>query len=286
MTDAELKGTSAIGLDFRRRIAWMDDTLYGFAYFGLNMVPYSNLKEFRSSSKYGNYAFERFSSLQYVDINIGESCNNMFYGCGSLREVKFQAGAQPTRTNSMFYNCTSLEKLKLDVSKVTDAAAMLFGCYSLEDIDLSLDSHTGTLRAFLQNSKCNTARINLPQVTTLDGSFRTFYCKSVYLNIPKVRTASYSLFYNSSYNTMLEDMYISGLAVSVGVVSASNLKIDSVKYICDHCQAREDGASYTLTLHADVKARFMAKCTEGHEEYDAEYAASLASANEKGLTIA
>lgn len=284
VTANELKNVTAVGLEFRKRIAWMDSEMYGFAYYGLKAVPYSNLREFKSTKTYGNYAFERFSKLQYAEINIGETCTNMFNECGSLREVKFQAGAQPTNVDYMFHNCTSLERLDLDLSKATKAGFMLFGCYSLTNIDLSLDSFTGTLVSFLRNSKCDTARINLPQTTGLSYCFSSFHYKSLYLSIPKVRTASNS--FTATYNTLLEDMYISGLAVSINVNSASNLKIDSIKYICDNCQEREDGAAYTLTLHATVKQNFMNKCTEGNEEYDAEYAASLASANEKGLTLA
>ena len=59
------------------------------------------------------------------------------------------------------------------------------------------------------------------------------------------------------------------------------MSVYSVKYICDNCLTRDDGASYTLTIDAAVKAAFLAKCDE-----DAEYAASLASANAKGLTLA
>lgn len=85
----------------------------------------------------------------------------------------------------------------------------------------------------------------------------------------------------------MRDGRIKGLKASLSIFLESQyLTMDSVKYILDNCQARADGAAYTLTLHADVKAAFMAKCTEGDENYDAEYAASLASANEKGLTIA
>jgi hypothetical protein len=58
------------------------------------------------------------------------------------------------------------------------------------------------------------------------------------------------------------------------------LTIESVKFILDHCQDKTD-TPYTLTLNSAVKTAFLAKCDE-----DAEYAASLASANAKGLTLA
>ena len=121
----------------------------------------------------------------------------------------------------------------------------------------------------------------MPNVTGLSFSFRSFYCESLHLNIPSVTANSYSLMYNSNSNTLLKDAYISGLQVRLYLGGAPNVTVDSIKYICDHCQAREDGASYIMSLHADVKAAFEAKCAE-----DAEYAASLANAIEKGLTIA
>lgn len=73
---------------------------------------------------------------------------------------------------------------------------------------------------------------------------------------------------------------IKGLGVSLVLSNANLLGLESVKYILDNCQDRA-GTPYTLTLHESVKTAFLAKCDE-----DAEYAASLASANAKGLTLA
>jgi hypothetical protein len=84
----------------------------------------------------------------------------------------------------------------------------------------------------------------------------------------------------------LRKVFVKNIKQTFQVSNSRYVSVDSVKYILENCQARADGAAYTLALHADVLARFMNKCTEGHEEYDAEYAASLASANEKGLTLA
>lgn len=80
---------------------------------------------------------------------------------------------------------------------------------------------------------------------------------------------------------ILTTFTFSGLSSSIALDKSPVLSTDSVKYMLANCVARADGASYTLTLHEDVKTRFMAKCEE-----DASYAEALANANAKGLTIA
>lgn len=87
----------------------------------------------------------------------------------------------------------------------------------------------------------------------------------------------------SKYTTTFK---LGEIRTDINLSDSPILSEDSVKYMLDNCITKKDETSYTLTLHADVLARFIAKCTEGHEEYDAEYAAALASANEKGLTLA
>ena len=85
---------------------------------------------------------------------------------------------------------------------------------------------------------------------------------------------------------ILNTFNITYLNHNLNLSSTSVFRLDSVKYILDNCIAGANGASYSLTLHEDVKEAFMAKCTDGDENYDAEYAATLAAANAKGLTIA
>lgn len=80
---------------------------------------------------------------------------------------------------------------------------------------------------------------------------------------------------------ILRNIRLHGINGSIKINKTNVLTLESVKYILDNCQARADGAAYTLTLHADVKARFMANCDE-----DASYAEALANATAKGLTIA
>jgi hypothetical protein len=122
-----------------------------------------------------------------------------------------------------------------------------------------------------------------PKAVSIGSSGRTDNrtLKEIYADISSAIGGSYA-FYN---NEALRVAHIKGLMFSINHTQNS-LQLESVKYILDNCQARADGVSYTLTLTKTVKQNFLNKCTEGHEEYDAEYAAALASANEKGLTLA
>lgn len=287
VTDAELR----LDLDFRKRIAWLSSpSQFEILLLGYRNIPFVNLREFRfpNYSFNGNYAFQDCCKVEYIEYSVAhDNWTNMFKGCGCLKSYKLHGNIMPVNTGGMFNGCYSLqEDINFDCSKVTNAQNMFLGCFNLSNVDLTFPSLKGNLNAFFQDCKCKMVRIDMPYVTGLYSSFRALYCESIYLNIPSVVTNNYSLFYGSSNNIFLKDAYISGLQVSMPLGAAPNVTMESVKYILDNCQAREDGASYTLTLHTDVLARFMAKCTEGSDDYDAEYAASLASANEKGLTLA
>lgn len=243
--------------DFRRRIAWIPtEMLTGY---GLEKIGYcSNLKI---------YPYDKLYSNIY---------NNMPY-------------------------MKSLLSLKADASEVTRLGFFLYGGY-IGDIELSFDSLTKIeLNAFTYfisdrivldfpqvtsiNSNnffcvqgCRYADINLPKLEKFpNGNFREWNeLEELHINIPKVTSQSYSV-YN---NTKLRICHLKGMQCSFNIGS-NVLKIESVKYMLDNCQQRADGASYTLTLNAAVKTAFLAKCDE-----NAEYAASLASANAKGLTLA
>ena len=119
--------------------------------------------------------------------------------------------------------------------------------------------------------------IDIPKVTSLSSFLRGGSAKKVHAVIKAVRSISacFDILYD------VTELHIEGLAASLSISNNSLVTSESVKFILQHCQAREDGASYTLTLNAAVKTAFLAKCDE-----DAEYAASLASATEKGLTLA
>lgn len=194
-----------------------------------------------------------------------------------------------------------LQSLKVDASKVTRLGLFFIVGY-IGDIDLSFDSLLKIeLSAF---SNCISERIvlNFPILTSMNsGNFNGIWnCKymdvnlpmlerfpsnnfrdlndleELHLNIPNVTSQSYSV-YN---NNLLRICHLKGMQCSFNITSPF-LEVESVKYMLDNCQQRADGASYTLTLNAAVKTAFLAKCDE-----DAEYAASLASATEKGLTLA
>lgn len=121
--------------------------------------------------------------------------------------------------------------------------------------------------------------VEIPKVTEITSILRDNQeMEELYVDMPSVTKSNYSIGYNTR---RLKKCHIIGLQVSIGLSGHSDLGVDSIKYILDNCQERADGASYTLTLNASAKNAFLAKCDE-----DAEYAASLASANAKGLTLA
>ena len=194
-----------------------------------------------------------------------------------------------------------LQSLKVEASNVTRLGYFLC-CGRVGEVNLSFDNLTKIEGETLKNIVLDRLVINLPRLTSITNN--TFYniysctyidanmpmlealgqnvfrecqqLKELHLNIPKVKSQSYSVYNNGN----LRICHLKGMQCSFNIGSL-RLEIGSVKYMLDNCQAREDGASYTLSLNANVKASFLAKCDE-----DAEYAASLASANAKGLTIA
>ena len=195
----------------------------------------------------------------------------------------------------------SLHSLKANASEVTRLGFFLYSGY-VGDIDLKFDSLTKiestSFTYFIADrivldfpqvttiannnfyivSGCRYADINFPKLEKLPmNNFREWYeLEELHINIPKVTSQSYSVYNNSA----LRICHLKGMQCSFSITS-SVLEAESVKYMLDNCQEREDGASYILSLNSAVKTAFLAKCDE-----DAEYAASLASANAKGLTIA
>lgn len=279
--------------EFRDKIVWWPKGMSGNNYtVNYGNIPYKKLRAFNFPElvRDGYDLFENSPNIEEVEftINSDGNCSQCFQYCANLKKAAIHGVIK--NTASMFQNAVSLEEVAMDVSAVTSANSMFYENYRLKDISLSFDSLSGTLNGFLQNCRCENLTINLPNVTRLYDAFRSCEVRdTLYLNIPKVNMVSFSLFYNnSSYYLLGENVYISGLmaSMSLNFSGAKNVSAESIKYILENCQAREDGARYTLTLRADVKARFMAKCTEGSEEYDAEYAAALAFANSNGLTIA
>lgn len=129
---------------------------------------------------------------------------------------------------------------------------------------------------FTQNNSVREMLLNGAKVApAINNSFK--YSFLIYVN-EFTETAET---FDKPTSKVLTTFNITKLNHNLNLSSTSVFRLDSVKHILDNCIARNDGASYTLTLHEDVKTRFMAKCDE-----DASYAEALANANAKGLTIA
>ena len=92
-------------------------------------------------------------------------------------------------------------------------------------------------------------------------------------------TSATNMFFFSLGDSQLKYAFLNNVGISIDMSSLKKLSMESIKYILDHCQTKAQ--PYTLTLNANVKAAFLAKCDE-----DAAYAASLAASNAKGLSIA
>lgn len=271
-------GESIPVIEKNRKLAWYPPNI---AYIKQLDYPAVKLKEFRRPTKAysGYYIFRGCANLIYAEFKaLDGDFTQAFMNCGSLRKFKIH-NAQPTKAKSMFENCYNLEEIDLDCSNITEATSMITNCTSLKCVNLNFDSLTASSNLFM-GVVAEEIKVSLPKIQTLENTFRSCYVDRFYLNIPKVKTNNYSIFYGTT-NSNMTICEISGLMVNVTLTCTKVLNVESVKYILDNCQAREDGAPYTLTLHADVKDRFMAKCDE-----DALYAEALANANTKGLTIA
>jgi hypothetical protein len=272
--------------EFKRKIAFWPK---GFRYSQMINCPYSNLKIISSTQqvKNGYYLFQKNGSLQECEFDFSGLASGqwMFENCASLRRIDLQ-NAPITNSAKMFYGCYNLKEIKgLNLSEVINAESMFYHCFSLTgklECDLPKCTNIGNLIEGCY--QLDEIVINLPILTTnLQYSFRgLMFLKKATIHLPNIGKNTYFLYGSDN----VEELYFSGMRYDTDLKVKKKLTLPSIKYICDNCLTRDDGASYTLTLHADVLTRFMAKCTEGNEEYDAEYAASLASANEKGLTLA
>ena len=275
------KGVTERMMEFRRRIAWWPKDFH--TYKMEFDKSYTNLKsyikpEYKITNGY--YLFMGCGSLEYVTADFSKCTNlNMtFKGCASLREVDLQ-NAPVTNFSNTFYGCYNLRSVKgLNTSEATNAQNMFLACYSLSGkIELDFPKATNISNILEGSYMLNEVVINAPLITSL-----TFWprgitsLKKITVNFPSLGNWN-NPFYAGTTN--VEDAYISGLKCSLNIPHLQKLTPESIKYIIDNCQ--QSGTSYTLTLHADVKAAFEAKCAQ-----DAEYAASLANAIEKGLTIA
>jgi hypothetical protein len=248
--------------DFQRRIAWIQSEMLtdgGLGAIGkcfnLKVYPYDTVL----AGLYNVIPYIKDLLSLKADVSKVTRLGYFLYG-GAVGEVDLSFDILQKIEGSTLQNIIIYKSLKLNFPSVTSIAMN-----ALSNIHL-----------------CKIIDVNLPLVKSLGNTFRDLYhTEELYLNIPNVISQSFSVYNNAN----LRICHLKGMQCSFKI-TPSVLEIESVKYILDNCQAREDGAAYTLTLNATVKQNFMNKCTEGNEEYDAEYAAALASANEKGLTLA
>lgn len=229
---------------------------------------------------------------------------NTIQKCINIREFPKNAGKVVYNSLIAFKHLCRLTNEEVDTSTVTNLSFMLsygscgkislsfpsatsistfFQYMIVEDVKLSFENFTGTLNCCNYLKGVKRVEIFAPLAKGIGTLFRDIgYVDTIIVDISSVVSASFFLY----SNTHPKELLVKGLMCTLDLSKKQTIMTESIKYILDNCQAREDGAAYTLTLHADVKAAFMAKCTEGDENYDAEYAATLAAANAKGLTIA
>lgn len=253
VTDAQLLNDA----EFKRKIAWWPK--------GMAETRLENYLSIRSVN---------FSSIQDFPNN-----------CPKLERYKGKVSGKTLNSNNFVFTAVpfiSSYEEDSEAATLIDGSAITnfqeaFRCSSFEKVRLHLPNVTNANSALGDQRSIQEIYIDMPNITAISLFARGCVAKKIYAHIPMVR--SISSCFDISYN--LEELYISGLAASLGMPNNNRVSVESIKYILDNCQAREDGASYTLTLNAAVKTAFLAKCDE-----DAEYAASLASANAKGLTLA
>lgn len=251
--------------EFRKRIAWWPN---GMEAPVNDLGKTRNLKEspkdvlINTGTSFYNSMPNSFVPLDIIDWDFSEITNR--FGHFLLRGI--------------------VGNVNLYLPSVTSLTEFLRNMITGPHVKVSLPNYTGEVKSVLLTcAGTEVFEFYAPKATNIQSTGRTDAndLKEIYADISSAKSGSYAFYNNSS----LRVAHIKGLMFSVNITQLS-LQLESVKYILDHCQAREDGAAYTLTLNATVKQNFMNKCTEGHEEYDAEYAASLASANSKGLTLA
>ena len=229
---------------------------------------------------------------------------NAIQKCMNIREFPKNAGKAGYNSLNAFKHLYRLTNEEVDTSTITNTSFMLnrgscdiinlsfpsvtiIGTFLqnmiVQDVKISFENFTGTFSCCNYLMGVKRVEIFAPLAKNIGTLLRDIgYVDTIIVDISSAVSASFFL-YNGTHP---KELLVKGLMFTLNLSSKQTIMTESIKYILDNCQARADGASYTLTLHADVKAAFMAECTEGDENYDAEYAATLAAANAKGLTIA
>ena len=281
-SDAEIQAD----LEFKRKIAWWPkgmktrEKIYSGYEFYTNIRSLGTITMPSNSTSFLSNCFN-FTDVERLNFDIAQTMTRAFSVSGVINFRKELPAA--TNTSYMFTQSTIME-CDIVAPLTTDASYMFYNCKLLRKVHLVMPVVRNMTNS-IGGSNVEEAIIE-GQPTNVNSMFAYSYkLTSVEIDLGKVDVANN----DKAMFTGLENLktaLIKGLHVNLMIERVNKLQLSSVKYILDNCQARADGAAYTLTLHANVKAAFMAKCTEGDENYDAEYAATLAAANEKGLTIA
>lgn len=195
------------------------------------------------------------------------------------------------------HNLKVLDMPDVDLFVSTEASPVI-RCYSLEYLRCGIDSRytRGGSGVFENNRTIKYIEIlrhslsSLQALVAFNKVIKSFIIDSHNVanfsqtfrdaKIPEIRLDLFSAtdVSNMFLNTECTQVYLKNLGISL-TCKYSAITNESIKFILDNCQEKEE--PYTLTLHATAKNNFLAKCDE-----DAEYAASLAAANAKGLTLA
>ena len=295
---ASLETNSPFAVDFGEEIATMDS--YPLDSLREDIDYYNEIQRKRASGEVKDNKLvddaEFKKRIAWWPKGLGNT--NKAVNCTNLRILP------PMSLTSLYNNGGIFKHL---ARFAPDVRACTRGGYNLyrgviDEIELNLEACTSIDGYFIRDIFCKSIIVNLPLVTKINGgdfyqidglryvnvsipkvtslynNFRSTATEELHLDISSVTQQSYSIGYNTSE---LKIAHIKGLQVTLTLNNHANMQTESVKYMLDNCKAREDGAAYTLTLNSAVKTAFLAKCDE-----DAEYAASLANANAKGLTLA
>lgn len=273
-SDAEIQNDP----EFKRKIAWWPK--------GMAVVlpkRYANLRtlpKFTPTSCFQGFQYTyRLKDVYNVDFSQAKDFNSAFYHSG-IEKLRLKISA--IKIESLCSSCSNLKEVYLECDGTANSLGLGFqSCFYLTEAILIIPAVNNIGHIFQGCSVLRKVSIESSNLTNVTNAFSgTIAIEEISIDITNIGSIT-----GWSKMPSLIDGRIKGLKASL-TIESSYLTMDSVKYILDNCQARADGASYTLTLHANVKEAFMAKCTEGDENYDAEYAATLAAANAKGLTIA
>ncbi|MEE1081627.1 MAG: hypothetical protein U0L19_11020 [Bacteroidales bacterium] len=275
-SDAEIQADP----EFKRKIAWWPKgmELYGnktFANF-INIRTVPNISITSGSQYFINTT--KLQIVDNVDVSAFKGYLSYFFKNSSIRNLDISSPAASAA--GVCEKCFHLTRAKVKIENVKDLYGAFIDCINLIDAEIIAPSATSLGDMF---QRCN--RLKRAIIKSSPSSVSNMLNGTSALEVFELDVSNVNSNVAGWDTTALRVATIKGLHVGLSIISQS-LELDSVKYILDNCQARADGAAYTLTLHANVKAAFMAKCTEGDENYDAEYAATLAAANAKGLTIA